>query len=362
MSPRPAAPEPDAGSRPTHPPAPLVIAHRGASGHRPEHTLAAYQLAVELGADLIEADLVATADGVLVARHENELSRTTDVAGRRRFADRRTIKVIDGVPYDGWFTEDLTLEELKSLRAVERLPGLRPGSATHDGVEEVPTLDEVLALARRAGVGVYLETKHPSYFEAGGLPLGPPLLAALGALGWDGPDAPVLVESFELANLRDLRRLTGVRLVHLFGPAGAPPDLAAAEPSAWDRLATPAGLAELATFVDGVSPDKRRIFPRDATGRLLEPTTLVADAHDAGLVVHPHTFRDENAYLALDDRRGDPADPGHPAAPGDAAAEYRRFADLGVDGVFTDHPATALAALAAHRARAGAGRAPAPAP
>jgi glycerophosphoryl diester phosphodiesterase len=299
---------------------------------------------------------VATADGVLVARHENELSRTTDVASRPRFADRRTIKVIDGVPHDGWFAEDLTLDEVRSLRAVERLPALRPGSAAYDGVEQVPTLEEVLALARRAGVGVYLETKHPSYFRGVGLPLEPPLLAALDALGWDSPDDPVLLESFELANLRDLRRRTGVRLVHLIGPAGAPPDLVAAEPSAWDCLTTPRGLAELATAVDGIGPEKRRVLPRDPDGRLLGATTLVADAHDAGLVVHPHTFRDENAYLALDDRRGDPADPGYPAAAGDAAAEYRRFADLGVDGVFSDHPATALAALRGHRARAEAVR------
>jgi glycerophosphoryl diester phosphodiesterase len=331
---------------------PLVIAHRGASGHLPEHTLEAYRLAVALGADFIEPDVVATRDGVLVCRHENEIGGTTDVADHPGLADRRTTKVIDGVAVTGWFTEDLTLAELRTLRARERIPALRPASAEHDGRYTVPTLDEVIALvrsesaARGRAVGIYPETKHPTHFASLGLPLEPPLLGALGAAGWTGRDAPVFIQSFETGNLRALRQRTGVRLVQLLEDGGAPYDLAAAgDLRGYAELATPGGLAEIATYADAIGPAKALIVPRDGEGRSLAPTTLVSDAHAAGLVVHPWTFRSENAFLPAELRTGDPEDPGHARAHGDAAAEYRLFRALGVDGVFSDFAGHAVAAL-----------------
>jgi glycerophosphoryl diester phosphodiesterase len=331
---------------------PLVIAHRGASGHLPEHTLEAYRLAIALGADFIEPDVVATRDGALVCRHENEIGGTTDVADRPELAGRRTTKVIDGVEVTGWFTEDLTLAELRTLRARERIPGLRPASAEHDGRYPVPTLGEVIALARSESaargraVGIYPETKHPTHFASIGLPLEPALLGALDAAGWTGPDAPVLLQSFETANLRALRRRTGVRLVQLLEAGGAPADLAAAgDPRGYAELATPAGLAEIATYADAIGPAKALIVPRDAGGRSLAPTRLVADAHAAGLAVHPWTFRSENAFLPAELRTGDPDDPGQARAHGDAAAEYRLFRALGVDGVFSDFAGHAIAAF-----------------
>jgi glycerophosphoryl diester phosphodiesterase len=282
---------------------PLVIAHRGASAHRPEHTLAAYELAIELGADFIEPDVVATRDGVLVARHENEISGTTDVAQRPELADRRTVKEVDGLRKEGWFTEDLTLEELRTLRARERLPGLR--DTAFDGRFAVPTLDEVIALAARAGVGVYPETKHPSYFAGLGLDLEPPLLAALEGFG-----GPVFIQSFEAGNLRALRGLTDHPLVRL--TAGAAPDV-----------------AEIAGYADAIGPHKDQLIPRTADGRLGQPTSLVADAHAAGLLVHPWTFRPEPEFL--------------PAGL-DGDQELDRFLALGVDGVFADDPGAAVAA------------------
>jgi len=282
---------------------PIVIAHRGASAHRPEHTLAAYELAIELGADFIEPDVVATRDGVLVARHENEISGTTDIAQRPELADRRTVKEVDGLRKEGWFTEDLTLEELRTLRARERLPGLR--GTRFDGRFAVPTLDEVIALAARAGVGVYPETKHPSYFAGLGLDLEPPLLAALEGFG-----GPVFIQSFEAGNLRALRGLTDHPLVRL--TVGAAPDV-----------------AEIAGYADAIGPHKDQLIPRTADGRLGEPTSLVADAHAAGLLVHPWTFRPEPEFL--------------PAGL-DGDQELDRFLALGVDGVFADDPGAAVAA------------------
>src|SRR5215218_10888353 len=213
---------------------PVVIAHRGASALRPEHTLAAYELAIEVGADFIEPDVVATRDGRLVARHENEISGTTDVADRPEFASRRTVKEIDGVARDGWFTEDFTLAELQRLRVRERLPALR-GTA-YDGRYGIPTIEEVVALAASAGVGVYPETKHPSYFASIGLPLEEPLLAALAEARWDGP---VYIQSFEAGNLRALRERTDIPLVRL------------------TSLARPDGdVADIATYADAIGPHK----------------------------------------------------------------------------------------------------------
>jgi glycerophosphoryl diester phosphodiesterase len=322
----------------------IVVAHRGASGYRPEHTLAAYELAIELGADYIEPDLVATRDHVLVVRHENEISGTTDVADHAEFADRQTTRTIDGVPVVGWFTEDFTLAELGTLRARERLPDLRPAGAALDGRYPIPTFQQVIDLAERRHVGIYPETKHPTYFRSIGLPLEEPLVQALHANGYHGPDAPVFIQSFEVGNLRRLRRMTGVPLVQLLDDHGGPYDLAASgDPRTYADLATPAGLAELAAHVQGIGPSKRLIVPRDADDQRGSPTALVGDAHRAGLLVHPWTFRRENVFLPEELRRGDPASPAYLRAVGDLPAEVRQFCQLGVDGLFSDNPDLAVA-------------------
>jgi glycerophosphoryl diester phosphodiesterase len=323
---------------------PLVIGHRGASGYRPEHTLASYRLAIEMGADYIEPDLVSTRDHVLVARHENDITGTTDVAAHPEFADRQTTKTIDGVAHTGWFTEDFTLAELRTLRAVERLPDLRPTNTAFNGLYQVPTFQEVIDLAKRAGVGIYPETKHPTYFDSIGLSLEEPLLAALRANGLDSRKAKVFIQSFETSNLKELSTRTRVPLVQLIDEVGAPYDLVVAgDPRTYADLVTPAGLAEIATYADGVGPSKNLIVPRDAAGNLLDPTSLVRDAHRAGLVVHPWTFRRENNFLPLDFRQGNPASPEFIRAVGDLPAELRLFFRLGVDGVFSDNPDTAVA-------------------
>jgi glycerophosphoryl diester phosphodiesterase len=323
---------------------PLVIGHRGASGYRPEHTLASYQLAIEMGADYIEPDLVSTKDHVLVARHENDITGTTDVADHPEFADRRTTKTIDGRAITGWFTEDFTLAELRTLRAKERLPDLRPFNTAFDGLYQVPTFQEVIDLAKGAGVGIYPETKHPTYFDSVGLSLEEPLLATLRTNGLDRPRAKVFIQSFETANLKELHRKTRLPLVQLIDEVGAPYDfVVAGDPRTYDDLVTPEGLAEIATYADGVGPSKNRIVPRDAAGNLLDPTSLVRDAHRAGLVVHTWTFRRENSFLPLDFRQGNPASPFYLGAPGDLPAELRLFFRLGVDGVFSDNPDIAVA-------------------
>ncbi|WP_235998646.1 glycerophosphodiester phosphodiesterase [Qaidamihabitans albus] len=326
---------------------PLVIGHRGASGHRPEHTLAAYELAARMGADYIEPDLVTTKDGVLVARHEPEIGGTTDVADHPEFADRKTTKSLDGTEVTGWFAEDFTLAELKKLRAKERIPELRQENTIYDGRYEVPTLQEIVDLSRRLSrqlhreIGLYPETKHPTYFREQGLPLEPALVRTLTRNGLNRPNAKVYVQSFEVTNLRELRRQLRVPLVQLIGGSGAPYDLVAAgDPRTYDDLATPEGLAEIATYARGIGPSKDRIIPRDAGGFLTEPTTLVDDAHAERLVVHPYTFRAENTFLPADFRSS--ADP---AAWGDIFAEYDAFLATGIDGVFADHPDIAVAAF-----------------
>jgi glycerophosphoryl diester phosphodiesterase len=321
---------------------PIVIAHRGASGERPEHTLAAYALAIEQGADFIEPDLVLTKDGVLVARHENEISETTDVAERPEFAARKATKIIDGESYTGWFTEDFTLAELKTLRAKERLPQLRGANMAYNGQFEVPTFDEVLALARDEGkkrgrvIGVYPETKHPSYFAGIGLAHEAPLLAALKRFGHRGKKAPIFIQSFEVANLRALRGKTKLRLIQLMADEGGPPD---APGTRYAVMATPAGLATIATYADGIGVAKAMVIPRTAEGHLAAPTTLVADAHKAGLAVHVWTFRRENYFLPAEHRSGV-----DPRSAGDLAAEIRAFLATGIDGLFSDNVAEAVAA------------------
>jgi glycerophosphoryl diester phosphodiesterase len=302
---------------------PIVIAHRGASGYRPEHTLAAYALAARMGADYIEPDLVSTIDGVLVARHENEIGGTTDVAGHPEFAGRRTTKTIDGVVLTGWFTEDFTLRELKTLRAKERIPELRPRNTLYNGRYEIPTFQEVLDLAERLDVGVYPETKHPTYFRGIGLPLEEPLVRALKRF-----DGPAFIQSFEVGNLKALNRESNRPLVQLLGAKTARP--ADATTGTYADMATLDALKEISKYADGVGPSKDYI----------PGTTFVSDAHKAGLVVHPYTFRNENAFLPPELRSSD-----DPAAYGDAFAEYERFAALGVDGFFTDNSDTAVEAL-----------------
>jgi glycerophosphoryl diester phosphodiesterase len=232
---------------------PIVIGHRGASAYRPEHTLASYELAIKMGADYIEPDLVSTSDGVLVARHENDISGTTDVASHPEFASRRTTKVIDGTPITGWFTEDFTLAELKTLRAKERLPQLRPDNVALDGLYQIPTFQEVIDLAKRNGVGIYPETKHPTYFDSIGKSLEEPFVATLNASGYTRPNSPVFIQSFETANLRQLNQMTSVPLVQLLDELGRPYDfVVSGDPRTYKDLAKPAGLRFISGYADGV--------------------------------------------------------------------------------------------------------------
>ena len=323
----------------------LVVGHRGASGYRPEHTLAAYELAARMGADYIEPDVVSTKDGVLVARHENEISGTTDVAARPEFANRRTTKVIDGVPFTGWFTEDFTLAELRTLRAVERLPDVREENTLYNGLYQVPTLDEVLELRQRLSrelnreIGVYIETKHPTYFDQARLSLEEPLLADLRQARLDRQNSPVFIQSFETSNLIELDRArVRVPLVQLLSGSGAPYDLVAkGDPRTYATLASAAGLREIATYADGVGPDKGLVIPRNPDGTLGTPTRFVDDAHAVRLLVHPYTFRNENTFLPPALREGPlPDDYGR------ALAEHAAFWDAGIDGMFTDNPDTGV--------------------
>ncbi len=349
---------------------PLVIGHRGASGYRPDHTLESYKLAIDMGADFIEPDLVATKDGVLVARHEPNITGTTDVATRPEFASRKTTKNVDGVNEEGWFVSDFTLAELKTLRAVQPLSDR---DQSYNGKFQIPTFEEVLDLAKAEGtkagrtVGVYPETKHPTYHANLGLPLEDRLLAVLAKYGYTTKASPVIVQSFEVSNLKYLRTKTQVRLVQLVdandvnadgsmdltAPYDKPYDFAVAGDSrTFASLLTPAGLKEIKTYADGIGPWKPYLIPSkqvdankdgkpddlngdgkiDERDRVMMPaTSVVKDAHAAGLFVHAYTFRNEAKRLASDFK-------------GDPKAEYKLFFNLGVDGVFSDFTDTAKAA------------------
>ncbi|MBJ2163489.1 glycerophosphodiester phosphodiesterase [Acidovorax sp. IB03] len=349
---------------------PLVIGHRGASGYRPDHTLESYKLAIDMGADFIEPDLVATKDGVLVARHEPNITGTTDVATRPEFASRKTTKNVDGVNEEGWFVSDFTLAELKTLRAVQPLSDR---DQSYNGKFQIPTFEEVLDLAKAEGtkagrtVGVYPETKHPTFHAKLGLPLEDRLLAVLAKYGYTTKASPVIVQSFEVSNLKYLRTKTQVRLVQLVdandvnadgsmdltAPYDKPYDFAVAGDSrTFASLLTPAGLKEIKTYADGIGPWKPYLIPSkqvdankdgkpddlngdgkiDERDRVMMPaTSVVKDAHAAGLFVHAYTFRNEAKRLASDFK-------------GDPKAEYKLFFNLGVDGVFSDFTDTAKAA------------------
>jgi glycerophosphoryl diester phosphodiesterase len=362
-------------------PNPLVIGHRGAPGYLPDHTLQGYALAIAQGADYIEPDIVATRDGRLIARHEPNITTTTDVAEHPEFADRRRTAIVDGAAESGWFASDFTLAEIKRLRAVQPLAE-RPHQ--FDGQFRIPTFEQVLKLAKHAGkrrgraVGVYPETKHPTYHADLGLPLEQRLVDALRRARLDRSDSPVFIQSFEQGNLQRLNTMIDVRLVQLVdandvnadgsldytAPFDRPYDwTASGDPALLARtfgyFATDAGLAEIATYADGIGPWKPYIQSTaiaDANGdgkigdengdgkvdgadrKVLPPTTLVDRAHAAGLVIHTWTFRDEPHRLAYDDG-------------GDPLNEYARYFELGVDGVFSDFPDTAVAAREAFLAR-----------
>jgi len=313
---------------------PLVIGHRGAPGYRPEHSRSSYELALAMGVDAVEPDVVATKDGILVLRHENEISGTTDVAQHPEFASRRTTKKIDGVSLTGWFTEDFTWDELATLRTRERLPKLRRSSATFDDAQPILRLPDLLELLREGSeeygreIGMVLEIKHATYFESIGLDLVPLIERDLREGGWADGEWPLIVESFEQTVLMRLRE-TGVAAsyVYLIESSGKPFDqvakLGRAAPTYRSQV-TPEGLSRLAGAVDGISVSKRMLVEGDGT--------LVADAHARGLKVFTWTARPENSFLAAAYRTG-----GGKAAFGDYEAEWRAIADSGVDGVFVDH-------------------------
>ncbi|MGY0459711.1 glycerophosphodiester phosphodiesterase [Kitasatospora sp. cg17-2] len=328
-------------------PHPLIVGHRGAPGYRPEHTLGSYDLALRLGADVIEPDLVPTKDGQLVVRHENNIAETTDVADRTEFANRRATKTIDGVTQTGWFTEDFTLAELRTLRAKERLPQQRQRNTLYDGRWAIPTFREVADFARKRGrelgrdVWVYPETKHPSYFRSIGLPLEERLADELRRTGLAGRNGRAILQSFEPSSLQRLAKLVdNPKIFLLSGPTSQPYDFVlSGDKRTVADLVKPENLRWIATFAHGIGPTTTLIAPVDATGKLLPPTTLVRDAHAANLLLHPYTVRNENAFLPLDYRRGT-----DPNAYGDAIGWAKYLYELGVDGFFTDQTDTSVLA------------------
>ncbi|WP_326600055.1 glycerophosphodiester phosphodiesterase [Streptomyces sp. NBC_01803] len=347
-----AAGRPAAGAAARELPRPTVIAHRGASGYRPEHTLGSYQLGLDLGAHVIEQDLVPTRDGHLVCRHENEIGGTTDVADHSEFAGRRTTKTVDGQSITGWFTEDFTLAELKTLRAIERVPDQRPDNTLYDGRWTIPTYEEVLRWAADQGrkrnepVWLYTETKHPTYFRSVGLGLEEPLARLLREHGLHRANSRVLLQSFEPSSMERLAGLVDTPRVVLLSSAGSRPyDFTDSDdPRTVADLITRDGLREIAGYAQGIGPTLDLVIPRRPDGTLGTPTTLVDDAHDAGLLIHPYTARNENRYLPADFRRGD-----SPNGYGDVFGALRAYFETGIDGVFADQPDTALLAAADFR-------------
>jgi glycerophosphoryl diester phosphodiesterase len=337
----------DAGGH-RRPARPLIIAHRGAWGYRPEHTLEGYRLGFRLGADIIKTDVVCTRDGVLVARNTPELSGSTDVASHPEFAARKTTKTLDGVATTGWFVEDFTLAEIRTLRAVESAPSVRPGNVRFNGLFPIPTTQEVIDLARaesrRRGrtVGIAPDIKRPSYFRSAGLPLEERLARLLrhNGLAHRGAEVAVSPQSFEPSCLQRMNHLVNLPLIQLIDEVGKPYDfVVSGDPRGYRDLVTPDGLRWVHGYADVVSVNKNLIIPRDATAHLLAPTTLVPDAHHTGLRVHAWRFCDENMFLPADYRIGT-----DPLAHGDFIAEDRRFFAQGIDAIVTDFPDAAAAA------------------
>ena len=313
---------------------PLIIGHRGASGYRPEHTLASYELAIQMGADYIEPDVVSTKDGILIARHENDITQTTNVSEKPEFASHKTTKKIDNKDVTGWFTEDFTLEEIKTLRAEERLPFR---NHSYDGKFEIPTLQEVIDLAKLKSsetgrtIGIYPETKHPTYFKSINIALEEPLVSLLNKNGYTKRNAPVFIQSFEVENLQQLNKMTDLQLVQLLDEAEMQPYdfVVKGDSRTYADLTAPQELAKIAEYADGLGPYKRLILPVGEDKRLKSATSLIEDAHAVGLKVHTWTFRKEEQYLAPDYNKN-------------AQAEYEQFFKLGIDGVFSDFPDIAV--------------------
>jgi glycerophosphoryl diester phosphodiesterase len=325
----------------------LVVGHRGSPSNTPEHTLTSYQLAIDQGADYVEPDLVITKDGHFVARHENEISGTTNVDAHPEFASRKTTKSIDGVNYTGWFTEDFTLAEIKTLRAKERIPNIRPNNTRQDNLYLIPTLQEVIDLVRmnekKLGkkIGIYPETKHPSYFKSIGLPFEDALLRELNKNGYRSKSDLVMIQSFEVWNLKYIRTKSPLYLVQLVDAAGEKPFdfVLEGRNQTTDDMLTKTGLAEIATYADAVSPYKEHLIPR-IKNQLQKPTALIQNAHDAGLAVHTWTMRPENAFLPDQMKSSET-----PTERGDSIAEIRAFVEAGIDGFFTDSPDYGRAAV-----------------
>ncbi|MEU7148949.1 glycerophosphodiester phosphodiesterase [Streptomyces sp. NPDC045470] len=333
-------------------PVPLIVGHRGASGYRPEHTLGSYQLALDMGADVIEQDVVPTKDGHLVCRHENDITATTDVSAHPEFANRKTTKTVDGAKLTGWFTEDFTLAELKTLRAKERIPGTRQHNTLYDGVWDVPTFEEVLKWADREGrrrgrrIWLHIETKHPTYFRKLGLGLEERLARLLRKYGRHKKHAPNFLQSFEPSSIQRLDKLVDCPKVVLLGTLKDRPwDFeVAGDPRTTADLVEPAGLKWISGFAQGIGPDLTVILPRTKDDKLGTPSSVVKDAHAAGLVLHPYTGRNENTFLPADFRRGT-----DPNAYGDALGYFKKCLATGIDGLFSDNCDTALLAAAEFR-------------
>ncbi|MEV5980498.1 glycerophosphodiester phosphodiesterase [Streptomyces sp. NPDC052114] len=330
-------------------PVPTVVAHRGTSGYRPEHTLGSYQLALDMGAHVIEQDVVPTKDGHLVCRHENDITATTDVSAHPEFASRKTTKSVDGTSLTGWFTEDFTLAELKTLRAKERIPGTRQRNTLYDGRWDVPTLEEVLRWAEKEGrrrgkpVWLHIETKHPTYFRKLGLGLEEPLAKLLRRYGRHKKNAANFLQSFEPSSIQRLAKLVSAPRVVLLSTANSRPwdFVEAGDPRTVADLIKPEGLRWMAGFAQGIGPTLDLVIPRKADGSLGTPTTLVKDAHAAGLILHPYTMRNENTFLPANFRKGT-----DPNAYGDAFGAFKAYFETGIDGIFSDNCDTALLAAA----------------